>query len=348
MTAAELVSTLPAMARLNNWCRVPFDQKLGMHDAERWIYAYKRFVIGAAIRLGMAALRLVAVERPCKTCKGTGLYEWVNWHDEDDVRFEDCRRCGATGKVLLRFVQSTIDGIRWHTPRPRWDLGVFTEAEWEALSSTTTDWEPEQPGQPMERLDLIRALNEVERTLYAGRLIRRRFGSGYYSLDLGKILDCAFCGAPCSGHYPECTWRIVRPGMLFERAVCTRCHDRAAWRDWPLVWPANLHWPRERDNFPEWSDRCPLPPIARDPAVTEWLGRRGIVEGLLPVGEHGVVSGMGLFVEIVGLDGNKAIYTVADNQHWAYGLKGLTFHAPASSIWGRVMRLLPAPTEVAA
>src|SRR5579859_1495171 len=149
-------AVLSALSRLNSWARVSFEDRQDMHDAVSAIYAYKRAVIKRAIEAGTAILRIVAVERPCKTCKGTGEFKRWDRYDEDYYEPEDCRRCGATGRVTLRFVESAIfaDGdtagnpatatagitvanpasasatpphaVVWHTPRPKWDLGTFT------------------------------------------------------------------------------------------------------------------------------------------------------------------------------------------------------------------------------
>lgn len=82
----KLLSILPPLARLNSWARVPYDQQLDMHEMARRIYRWKNLAIGAAIKLGMAALRIVAVERPCKTCKGTDTYVWQDWNDDGTRR----------------------------------------------------------------------------------------------------------------------------------------------------------------------------------------------------------------------------------------------------------------------
>lgn len=274
----KLLSILPALAKLNSFARLPFEQQLGMYSAVPWIYSWKRGAIAAAIRLAMASHRIIAVERSCKACKGTGTYEWHDWNDEDHVEYERCRRCGATGKVILRFVESTLSsGWRAHTPRPKWDLGIFTEAEFEAAQPGDTDWTPEQPGQPLERLEFIRMINQVESVVYENG-IKRGYGSyaESFGLHLGELAGCWICGS-INVRY---VWGISRSqiGLQWQAGMCDRCQESAAWKDIAPSWPVNLH--RLRDESPE--DRAPLPPLASDPAVLEWLARRQIYAGMYP------------------------------------------------------------------
>lgn len=282
---------LPALARLNAWARLPWAEQMDMHDLPHAIYRYKGEIIRQATAAGAASHRLIAVERPCKTCKGTGTYEWQNWHDEDDVRYEACRRCGATGKVILRFVETTIEGFRFHSPRPKWTLGIFTEAEWEA-APLQDDWQPEQPGAPMDRLELIGAINEVERFILGDRIIPLRkwvtsdHESINYALHLGTVENCWCCGAVPEN--PRWWGRdIYRPGLRFKADICQRCREAMLWAAKPYQWPRNLDHRQQRDtDYPEWHSRVPLPYLAHHSAVIEWTARRGIVIGAFPPGEY--------------------------------------------------------------
>lgn len=310
----KLLSILPALAQLNAWARLPLEQQLGMYSAVPWIYSWKRGVIAAAIRIDAASHRIIAVERSCKACKGTGTYEWHDWNDEDHVEYERCRRCCATGKVILRFVESTFsNGWRAHTPRPKWDLGIFTEAEFEAVRPGDTDWTPEQPGQALERLELIRLINQVEAVVYEHG-IKRGYGSyaESFGLHLGEQWGCWICGS-INVRY---AWGISRSriGLQWKAGMCDACQKSAAWKDVSPTWPVNLHRLRDgRDEQPE--GRAPLPPLASDPAVLEWLARRQIYPGMFPPNDLAYATGA-LLVRVKSATPAAYVVEVADRWGW--------------------------------
>lgn len=306
MTESDILAILPPLKALNSWARLPHAERMDM-DCNSAIYWLKNRVIKRAVELGMASIRIVGVERPCKTCKGTGTYTWVDWNDEDNVDYQDCRRCGHTGRVLLRFAETTIAGVRFHTPRPHGAFLPIHPADWEKYEST--DWEPEKPGKPLTRPALFRALNEAERIFAGGKLIRWDMGPWRnpmaYHLMLGEVRECFVCGAqgqPTPGSTWLYTHTVYRPGLLWKQFICDRnasnCAERAM--RFPRQWPASLY--RERcggrwndDTYP-WKERCPLPSLAHEPYVEEWMARRGIVHGFVPPGEYGFWRGQ--FVEV--------------------------------------------------
>jgi Zn ribbon nucleic-acid-binding protein len=309
----KLLSIMPPLARLNAWARLEYKDQLDMHEMPSRIYAWKKMAIGAAMKLGMATQRIIGVERSCKACKGTGEYKWVDWNDEDHVDYQDCRRCGATGKVILRFVESTIAGqYRFHTPRPRWDLGVFTPEDFEAVQPGGTDWEPEQPGAPLERLEFIRLINQVEAII---PVPEPRFGSSTeYSLHLGELPGCWICGS-INCRY---SWDLYRMqiGLRWKAGLCEACEQTDTWAFVEPTWPVSLHAIRnERDSFPRWHDRPPLPPMANDPAVLEWLARRQIYPGCYPPGDYAYTAS-GDFVRVKSATATDAVVGVVDRHGW--------------------------------
>lgn len=331
----ELHAILPAMARLNNWARVPYEQRLGMDPP---IYHYKRVVIKEAIRLGAASLRVISVERPCKTCNDTGQYSIRDRYDYEIFDYEDCRRCQASGKVTLRFVESVIGSTRFHTPRPKWDLGLIEASDWE--KPEVTDWTPEQPGAPIERLELIGLLNQVEAALlreipwepWHHRTLN-------YYLDLGPVDGCCIC----RNQTPESEYKsaIHRPAFKWQQAECRECRLSRAWLHKPLTWPASLQGPDERRDrdFYASHHRAELPAIAHTPEVTEWLERRGIIIGQWPPDELCFTAG-GTFVKVERVikngHGYEALARVADSQDWLYSWEPPTIlRLPASSLYPR-------------
>lgn len=277
----KILSIMPALAKLNAWARLPIQKQLDMSGLASQIYRWKRSAISAAMKTGLATQRIIAVERPCKACRGTGTYTWIDWNDEDHVDYQPCRRCLSTGKVILRFVESTIAGrTKFHTPRPKWDLGVFTELDFEATMPSQTDWTPEQPGLELDRVELIQSINQIE-SVICDRGLKQLNES--YSLHLGMSPGCWICGSiNCRFDYG--IWRPI--GLRWKSAICDDCDRTDAWLSVKPTWPVNLHRLRsEKDLYPGWHDRVPLPFLASDPAVVEWLARRQIFPGRYPPGD---------------------------------------------------------------
>jgi hypothetical protein len=310
VTPDRIQVAVPALVKLNQWARLSSEEKGEMYYAGAAIYAMKRTIIKRAIELGMCTSRLIAVERPCKTCKGTGMYTRVDY-DGEEYSYDDCRRCDSKGRVTLRFLETTICGARWHTPRPKLDFIKFTEDEWS--KAETTDWTPEQPGAALGQIDLLRSLNDVERAIFGDKLIRcdgtvwPRANPYLYPLFLGEFRDCFVCGRDTTE--PGCKYwyshRIGSGWLRWKAQVCDwrsrNCDERA--RKWPLRWPYDFErrWLRE-DNFtPLWYHRAPLPDSAYSPLVEEWLARRGIRIGLPAPGQYVVTANTQDYIEVAAV-----------------------------------------------
>jgi hypothetical protein len=323
--AVEVIhQVLAPLSRLNAWARLPYEQKLDMHEAAAAIYRYKRTVLAEAIRAGIAQLRIVAVERPCKTCDPQCPGQFKRFGYEDEYWHEDCRRCNATGRVTLRFVESNIDGFKWHTPRPKWDLSGLEDSAWE--NCELTEWTPEQPGAPLERIELIGLLNQIESVIFQGRTIPhfswpRYYHQPDYSLHLGEITRCWVCGADPARTEYKWGHEIYRPGFRWKQRICEGCDVRAY--SAPPAWPANLdpRWRmderRRRGSWPAWQDCCPLPDIASGPEVTAWLSRRGIVPCCFVPGAH-CCAANGTRVEVQAIRGADAVVMIDDSEDWLY------------------------------
>lgn len=340
----NLESALTALVPLNAWARCDYEQALGMDRARQAVYAMKRRVISAALDQGTCKLRVVQVERPCKTCKETGTYEWHDWHDEYNVDYQACRRCGATGKVKLRFLESDICGVKWHTPSNRLEPAYLSTLKLDWNRPEDTDWTPEQPARILERVELIGLLNAAERVVFEGKLLRWHNGwrgsVHEYSLHLGYYNHCFVCGR----EYVITRWsfgrEIFRPGLKWEQRVCDECESRAS--RWPRQWPANLYaWGQWITEHPRWAMCCPLPDLAHSWDVTEWLARRGIVIGRIPPTEHGYWKDA--FVEVAAHRNGSSVIRVIDSKHFlhsGYGDDARLLTVPAQDVRSRQPKLL--------
>ena len=146
MTRKQILEAITPLSKLNRWARTPYEHRRDMYSAASAIYHMKNRVIRAALDEGICSLRMVQVERPCKVCKGTGVYKRIGYDGEHEY-YDDCRRCNSNGKVILRFAEATIESVKWHTPRPNSEALKLDPAMWEKCEAT--DWEPEQPGEEL-------------------------------------------------------------------------------------------------------------------------------------------------------------------------------------------------------
>lgn len=169
-----------ALDRLNSWIRADRQSWCAVRSSLKpIIYWTKTQAILEVSKRYHIGLRRVMVRKPCRTCGGTGNWvpdRWNGWEEETWEEYaanygEPCLKCEATGTVTLKFVESTIGPIRWHTPSEKWwssSLDVylpFPSFHHEARAHTAyqfyqlaDDWQPDQPGRPM-------SLSEVERDM---------------------------------------------------------------------------------------------------------------------------------------------------------------------------------------
>lgn len=311
MTPENILNSLAPMVKLNQWARLSFTEQGPMYRAASFIYKMKSIIIESALEQGMCQWRIVAVERPCKTCdpKCPGQFKryFRNWGDEDEWEYEDCRRCSGSGRVTLKFLETAIAGVVWHTPQPKASFFGANAEEWEKAKATA--WTPEQPGSPLALRSLIKLLNDAEREVFAGRRICYpvSYGRPNYSLYLGNYRQCFVCAA-VDARPDEYLPDISSPGLEWKQFVCFECADRAM--RWPSRWPYNLEKPSRGngvDWYPRWFKRAPLPALANDPIVEEWLQRRGIRIGHVPPGEYAFHRGVLVRVKSQLADGSCLI-----------------------------------------
>lgn len=218
-------AALEAVARLNSWVRSKSYRDLawlGGARLTRAIYFYKSEILrsGLADRDNVGLnLRYIRTTVTCRDCEGTGRYT-----DRGGYEFFHCRACNSSGKVTLRFYETSFScGITFHTP----DLkapGELTRAMFKRYDIAADDWEkyiklgraaeavdyqPNQEGKDLDLADATRNLNAVEAWYFADMFPRDYkieegfyFESGYhdsdyfyYKLPLGRLSkNCAFCG----------------------------------------------------------------------------------------------------------------------------------------------------------
>lgn len=160
----EVWAAVYALDRLNAYARWE-----GRIVESRVIYGFK----GQAIRqLQEAHHRRVYWDGPCHHCGGSG------WHRAPgprtwgtDLVGEICHTClthrdtAGTGRVRLRFVETKIGSLVWHSPH---HLDVGAEL-WHTLDDEPAEvddtWSPRMPGEALDAHEVARDLLSVEHWL---------------------------------------------------------------------------------------------------------------------------------------------------------------------------------------
>lgn len=241
------------------------------------IYGYKKFAAMCDAIAGIAHPRPVGVMVTCHNCSGTGRF--ISFYDGPTN--ERCRTCSASGKVYLRFVETTVRGHVWHHP---WASGgreifsaalgepeIFYDAGGRELQITwpdgrqerrpfesVGDWKPNTPGAKLDVETAAELFNRVEAWITAlygvidPRLVwpreRARQAVGTYPLELGRVGDiCHYCGGGA---------------CKINSGIWTR-HLR--W-SWPTCEPCSADAER-------WKDKT-LPVHVLGPHTRAWLARR--------------------------------------------------------------------------
>jgi len=150
----DLLAAIDHLDRLNSWVRAK-DAHCDRSCSEV-IYFLKRVAIRQAHQAGIASHRIIFVTVTCRGCHGTGKFD--SWYSSDGYG-PNCRKCDATGKHTLTFVESTIaDRLRWHSPYMSADhFGLKYEDRVEV-----TDWKPLAEGRPLKPAEVAENLNFIE------------------------------------------------------------------------------------------------------------------------------------------------------------------------------------------
>lgn len=238
--------------------------------AREAIYQYKSLAALISAVAGTANARPVATMAKCHYCSGTGLFhDWYNGPTDDP-----CRKCARTGRVHLRFVETTIDGHAWHHPWERQGREILSFAlgranifyanrmlrieregvpPEEMIFGDLGDWKPNTPGEklPPERAaellnlieDWVNQVSRINGSLH-WPLKCAQIEGGKYRLNLGRLgARCHVCGSD-----------DVRLG---------RGHIQK-WFEWSVP-VCRVHEASDDLNFPE---------SAMTPAIAKWRARR--------------------------------------------------------------------------
>lgn len=165
LIANSFWTPLLALDRLNSWLRSdkPFSCR-ARSELKAVIYWTKTHAILETSKRYHIGMRRVMVKTRCRRCSGTG--QWYSFYDFAGEYPEPCRGCRATGTATLKFIETTLGPIRWHTPAERWYMsslddyipfpsfygGYDSDEHYELAEG----WEPNKPGRPMALEDALR------------------------------------------------------------------------------------------------------------------------------------------------------------------------------------------------
>lgn len=252
MTDPVPAAVTSALHRLNGHARA---YGFGKHA----IYRYKTLAAALLVVGGEAKAQLVLWSGTCGHCGGTGRYV-----DSYGERFPHCRQCESSGRVTLKFVETTLpDGVVWHHPW-KYDQGgveigdLAGLARWDASGrqgwrdakgnepifwNVGSNWHPRQSAEQLLPDDAATSLNTVEawalacvlppsNTLHWMRERALREMRGYV-IDLGRVgLRCFYCESP------DIAVGLGRSGPPFSwSAPVCREHSRYEPSLWPTVLP---------------------------------------------------------------------------------------------------------------
>lgn len=140
-----LLAILPRIDALNSYLRSPARRRgWSGSSLDRVVYHYKREALKDATNWRIAAHRLVAAVTECRDCGGSGKYV-----DSYGEKWPHCRRCSSSGRVKLRFIESTLDGFIWHTPVDH-AYSFMIERTWEMPEHPAVDWHVHQVGRDLD------------------------------------------------------------------------------------------------------------------------------------------------------------------------------------------------------
>lgn len=165
LLASSIWTPLFALDRLNSWLRSDAPLFCQVRSALRpVIYWTKTNAILATSKHYHIEMRRVMVKKPCRRCDGTGVWVPFDWTYSGRDGGRPCRGCRATGTATLKFIETTIGPVRWHTPAEHWymsSLDVYVPfpsfyGEGDEHYELADGWEPNKKGRPLPLVEVER------------------------------------------------------------------------------------------------------------------------------------------------------------------------------------------------
>lgn len=277
------MTPVEAVDRLNSWIRS--DSHWGSFSSPRYaIYFWKLYLVSRALADNPDCWRTVHVCLRCRDCGATGKYI-----DQYGRNHGHCWKCDSTGTVRLDFLETTIEGFKWHTPRDKtWRINGITNEDWVAAPCVTEDWKPNAKGRDMEPWEVAECLNICEvslpnpgtRMIWEGRDYCGDSDNGKYKLFVGRSEQvCEFCKRPAvqkgdkPGLMDGSMHHVSRGNIEWSAWACESCQGLFAksnrWSD------AEHKYVPEGGNGKSIFAEFAIPQEKLEhPAIREWLARR--------------------------------------------------------------------------
>lgn len=279
-----LVALLPRLDAMNSFVRSEVHRRHWSFrtNIAKVVYHYKREALRELTQMQLATHRVVSVRTKCRDCGGSGYYTDSYGHTHDH-----CWQCRNSGRVTLRFVESTIyAGIVWHTPER--DAYHFRVSTYDQEATPVENWTVHQVGKDLTPSEVAAHMNAIEELITTQPpRVYQHCGPDYlphhtYSLWIGEPSRelCLICGnregAPHCGHG-------VRTGRLTWTApACKSCSDAAEGTEifdvLARLMPADLLTPEIR----AWSERHPALPEPKREEPSRFVVRQPAVASRFP------------------------------------------------------------------
>jgi len=174
LAISPLFTPLLALDRLNSWLRSDQPWCCPIRSALKpVVYWTKTNAILDISKQWQIGLRRVMVKKPCRRCDGTGTWisdyawDWKLSRDEMRANYgERCRGCEGTGTATLKFIETTIGLVRWHTPADKWYMSsldlylpypsFYAQRDSDQYYEDAGTWQPEQKGRPLTPSEIER------------------------------------------------------------------------------------------------------------------------------------------------------------------------------------------------
>lgn len=229
MILTELEHIILRVSAMNSYLRSEAHRRGHSGYLPHVAYFYKVECIKRCRSEGLAEHKRADVWTKCRDCGGDGKYvDSYGWtHDH-------CWRCSSTGRVHLQFVETTVPGAVWLTPKDKvWDFMGQTQID--QLPETAENWQINQPGQDLTPSQVAEHMCEIE-AFFPLRpkpfYVQWDWGGNEcdpyaaYSLWAGRADSpgCFLCGAEMDHLYGG---HVTRTGRLYWSArICKACSDR--------------------------------------------------------------------------------------------------------------------------